>query len=167
MSPNGTTDACALHPHVSQHRPIPLAWNDHHVIPQAWQAAFNPNPSIGVLPQPERLDGKLGVKTIWDPRVAHICPTGHWNVHYWLEMIMHAVAGIPQNPMQDAAPGLNLGLDPISDIERLQIAVDSIKQQHHGRVTVEFGMALLAPSRWIQDGLPLQGLIDKGLWGEI
>jgi hypothetical protein len=65
------------------HRPRPLTTERHHVVPQAWQAAVNPN-------------------SLFEVKVVEVCPTCHRNIHYWLVKLMHAVADLHTNDPLDA-----------------------------------------------------------------
>jgi hypothetical protein len=59
------------------HQPVPRYLEHHHVIPQAWQLAWQPSGATG----------------IWAPTTVKLCRTGHGNVHYWIERFMRRYNG--------------------------------------------------------------------------
>lgn len=75
-----STEPCELH---KNHSPSNHTIEFHHLVPVAWQLAWQPStppPSPG--PDPD------GRGELWDNRGAWLCPTGHRNVHYWIVSMM-------------------------------------------------------------------------------
>lgn len=69
------------------HTPHPLTAEWHHIVPVAWQLS-TPITVTPPAPGPDP-DGR---GNLWDTRGAWWCPSGHRNVHYWIEDMMHSLA---------------------------------------------------------------------------
>lgn len=83
----------------------------------------------------------MGAK-LFDKRTVVLCPTGHSNVHYWLVLMMR----------QQARSGNDL------------LAIRQLlKGESHSRK--EAAIAYLAMTRWIDTGVNLSFLWDRGQWG--
>jgi hypothetical protein len=76
--------ACELH---KLHAPRNLTVELHHIVPVAWQLAWQP----AVAPYPGR--DRDGRGMLWDARTIACCPTGHRNTHAWIVRMMHALSG--------------------------------------------------------------------------
>lgn len=143
MSPIATTQlACVLHHH---HAPAPTYQELHHVIPQAWQAHWQPPkpwPNAGRSPDRPGLE-------LWDARTVAICRTGHGNVHFWLVKIMREVT---------ATPDLGQAEHDVKAHARATGLIASVQ---------DFAQAVEAMTRWIDAGGTLDDLAAHHLWGEI
>lgn len=71
-----SAERCVAHRY---HAPEPRYLEEHHVLPRAWQAAWQP---------PAVPSGDL-----WAPTTVLLCRTGHGNVHYWISRFMHEYDG--------------------------------------------------------------------------
>jgi hypothetical protein len=74
---------CDLH---KSHDPEPTYLEVHHVIPQAWQATWQPGPP---WPFPGSSPDRSGLN-LWDNRTVTVCRTGHGNIHHWIVQLMEA-----------------------------------------------------------------------------
>lgn len=125
---------CVAH---SYHQPVPRYLELHHVIPRAWQGAWQP---AGVA---------IPRTGIWHPETVPLCRTGHGNVHYWIERFMHEIRNAL---VQDVLPSPE-------EVARYVLA----RQTNVGRA--EHVIARRALEEWVSAGGSLEMLADRGLYG--
>lgn len=130
-----TEATCALH---RVHAPRPTGYELHHVIPVAWQQAWQPT-------QPWPNAGHDPRGPLWDARTAVLCPTGHRSVHFYLAKIMHVVGQAPAMPWPTAVKVVTTG----RRANRAEVA-----------------MAAEAIVRWENAGGSVAQLVARGLWGQ-
>lgn len=92
------------------HAPVNMTVEAHHVVPQAWQYAWQP----ALMGFPGRGDHGM----LWDARTVELCPTGHRNVHALIVALMHgrpvprrrelAIARLALTRFQEAGGDLQL-----------------------------------------------------------
>jgi hypothetical protein len=149
MGPATIAAACELH---KSHEPRPTYCEVHHIIPQAWQAHWQP-------PQPWPNQGhspdRAGV-TLWDARTATLCRTGHGNVHYWLVQIMHILAYTLVEFGTDNEQAL--WHDALTEVRR---------RSGHEPGHADAELALQAIERYAAAGGSILDLTTHKLWGEI
>jgi hypothetical protein len=79
---------CELH---RDHQPRYTYAERHHIIPQAWQAVWQPPTFVqrtdSAWPFAHLSPDHKGL-FLWDARTANICRTGHGNVHFYLVRLM-------------------------------------------------------------------------------
>lgn len=150
LGPALSAQPCDQH---HRHDPAPTYTELHHVIPQAWQAFWQPpQPWPDAGPSPDRRDAKTGLPlTLWDARTVAICRTGHGNVHHWLVELTHYAA---------ANPGLTLG-----QLEHDAKAAIRAAGEHPNHV--DYAIAAQALERWTTAGGTIDQLVAARLWGEI
>jgi hypothetical protein len=137
-----TATLCSAHRY---HTPMPSYSERHHVIPQAWQVAWQPaQPWPNGGPSPDR----KGV-VLFDARTVPLCRTGHGNVHFWLVATMRAYARL-------------------GDVgEAMHEAKARARTAGMHVVEADFAIAATAMERWRAAGGGLHLLTSRGLWGEI
>lgn len=135
VGPEATTAPCDAH---RSHHPTPTYQELHHVVPQAWQAFWQPK----------------GKTPLWDRRTVPLCPTGHRNVHFWLVRLMEAVDA-PDVAAQHTAVA--------TAIRRVRVDAKAGGMTIH---TSEFSLSQLALYRWIDAGGQLAALTSAHLYGE-
>lgn len=88
--------SCAAHKY---HRPEPTFWEEHHIVPQAWQYFYvpgdDPGRPLGLVQG--RAAHRDAIDQLWDKRKAVLCRTGHGNVHWWLVRFMKAIERWPRD----------------------------------------------------------------------
>jgi hypothetical protein len=129
---------CSIHRY---HRPRPLTTEQHHVLPRAWQAVW----------QPEEYDGKK----LWLPKTIPLCPTGHRSVHHILVEIMHEFEHLIGT---ERVYGFDL------EVPLLAKAEANIKAKHGN--TNEFPIACLAPRLWKSKFGLLKTLLNRKQYGQ-
>lgn len=154
VSPAAASAApCALHHH---HSPEPTYTELHHVVPQAWQVAWQPPaPWSNAGPSPDRRTPGGKPVILWDARTTPICRTGHGNVHYWLVAIMRAFAAEGKD-----RPGTGIG-------RAVHEARMNARAKGHAPAIADLETATQAMTRWLDAGGQLELLVAAGLWGEI
>lgn len=120
---------------------MPHTYEDHHIIPQAWQHSTAPISTF----DPQLVERQPDGLVLWDKRTIRLCPTGHRNVHFYLVLFMHDIAA-----------------DRPSD-ERTWFAV---KRQKFKRPTQQQLVALLGMQRYLDSDNSLIALTTRGLYGE-
>lgn len=133
-----TLSACQLHEY---HSPIPTYNEVHHVIPRAWQQAWQP-------PEP-LFPGSYDGQHLWDDRTVIICRTGHGNVHYWIVSMTEAWES---------------GMTVDQVVAKVRSA--ELKQRKAGN-RAEFATARLALDRFLEAGGSIDFLVQNRLWGQI
>lgn len=127
---------CMLH---KIHTPSNLTTEYHHTVPVAWQL-FIPAPANPPAPGPDT----SGRGPLWDTRGIWICPTGHRNVHFWIERLMHFAKSLSTE-------------DPVQCFQMLTA--------RQGRL-LEAQQALLGLQRFVPFG-SLLALTAAGEWGQV
>lgn len=135
-------EGCDLH---RGHEPEPTYLEVHHVVPQAWQATWQPD-GRGPFPAPSPDHPGLN---LWDARTTKVCRTGHGNIHFWIVRLVHAAD--------------DLGVD---DVPRLMHEVRS-GLVHHSPGTDDYAVAAAALIRFQEAGGELGTLIAAREWGSI
>lgn len=153
MGAGTSTAPCAIH---RSHSPAPTYTELHHVIPQAWQVAWQP-------PAPWPFEGaspdRPGVR-LWDARTVALCRTGHGNVHYWLVAIMREID-------QLARAAKAVPTSALLDRAYKQVKRDA-HAEHRSVVSAEVAISEEAIRRYTDlAGGALATLIDAHLWGQI
>jgi hypothetical protein len=130
--------SCSLH---KIHRPVNKTTEQHHIIPQAWQASYLPPSVQSDIPARRALAAANG---LWDDRTVELCPTSHRNVHYWIVKLMQSA----HNEGSD---------DPL-------VAKKSLVGNR--RLDREQSIAYDALTRFRQVGGSLLALAKQGEWGQ-
>lgn len=142
---------CELHV-LHAHAPVPLTFEQHHVIPQAWQLFAAGMRHVGPATTAASVPG---APPLFDPRTVGVGPTCHRNVHHYIVALMRALDALPRSVSRDV-------LTP--EVTRLVRRRERVKvgSLH----AAEFDTALLALGRYAAAGYELSALMDAGLWGE-
>jgi hypothetical protein len=125
---------CSIH---RAHHPSPLYTEIHHIIPRAWQAAWQPAGASA---------GKL-----WANETVPLCRTAHGNVHWILVAAMRAY----QRSASDAPNRIDAAI---------HVALRELDVSAHVR---EMKVARDAMVRFSGAGGSLDALCEKGFYGEI
>ena len=132
---------CELH---KTHSPRNLTVEFHHLVPVAWQQKVQPFPD----PAPFSGIDPDGRGRLWDARGIWACPTGHRNVHDWIELLMHRIA---ETSVEDVAAAEKAVLAATKEV---------------GHVPAEFPQAVLGLQR-AQPYVSLLHLTSLGEWGQV
>jgi hypothetical protein len=138
MESTSPLKTCELH---KTHSPANMTLELHHVIPVAWQLAWQP----AVAPYPGKDPDGRG--ELWDARLVPACPTGHRNVHAWIVRMMHMIDALVK------AGG-------VADAEK------AFKLVHASARDKQANWALEGLLRFHAAGGSLQQLVAAGEWGE-
>lgn len=135
---------CDLH---RSHGPEPTYLEVHHVVPQAWQATWQPPPP---WPYPLASPDRPGL-TLWDARTVNVCRTGHGNVHHWIVRMMEL--------------GRDRESDDVGSLIQLVLDETRLAGHHPGRSDLEWASQALW--RFQEVGGELATLIAAHQYGAI
>lgn len=147
VSPKASPRPCQGH---RTHAPKALYTESHHVVPQAWQALWQPE-----TPWPEqgRSPDHAGL-VLWDARTVDWCRTGHGNTHFLLVRMMQTYARSPS--LSGGSPGHGKGM---AEMLASSAGLRSPRAELKG--------AKLAIERWVDAGGSLRFLVEHGQFGSI
>lgn len=148
---------CSIH---HAHVPWPTYTELHHVIPQAWQVAWQPPtpwPNQGL--SPDRTGPDKHPYVLWDARTIPLCRTGHGNVHFWLVAAMREIAVLAQAAQTEPTRALVA--------TAWKVVKRDAKAAHRTTVAADIIAADMAIQRFLDAGGSLALLVSHRLWGEI